>query len=374
MLSFGPKNKSSLLVAYVSKGKHNDEGVFLTERGASRTKVSNKTNDISFNKSFKKKKEKEDDKELKEFLKKSKKKSESKESDSDTDSDDSDDEKVLEENERVSELLTDDWFKMHKIRSVSTKETIRNAVRKRVPVKAELKDLFIKAIQHYNNKHSDEVCIDDGLMEIVPLKIKNMTDSIYISGASGSGKSSISASYIMNFREMFGEENPIYLFSRVASDKVLDQYNPIRIPIDANLLQNPVKPEHLAYKDADGKLQPSLVLFDDIDTIEVAKIKKEVQGIRSLLLETRRHFKIYMISTSHQLFNYASTRLLIAEATALVCFPKKSSVAQLQRYFTSILGYSMKEARAIMNTDSRWLYVHAQSPRFVVTQSCVKLI
>lgn len=377
MLSFGAKNKSSMLVAYVSgKGKNGDEGVYLTERCASRTKINDKTNTISFNKSFQKKKEIEDAKELKDFLKGSRKsKSKSKGSDSDSDSSDEDsDEESLEENERVGELLTDDWFKLNNIRNVRTKETIRNSVRHRLPVKKELTDLFIKAIKHYNDNFSQSVSIEDGLMEVVPLRVKNMTDSLYITGASGSGKSSVTGTYLSNYKEMF-PDNPIYLFSRVATDKVLDQYNPIRIMLDVTILQNPITPEQLSNQDPKTrKYLGSLVIFDDIDTIEVVKIRKEVQALRSLLLETRRHFLIYMVSTSHQLFNYASTRLLISEATALVCFPKKSSLAQLQRYFKEVLGYSLIESRKFLNTDSRWIYVHAQSPRFIVSESTVFLI
>ena len=43
--------------------------------------------------------------------------------------------------------------------------------------------------------------------------------------------------------------------------------------------------------------------------------------LRENLLETGRHFDLTIISTSHQLSNYAKTRTLLNEATSITVFP-----------------------------------------------------
>ena len=108
----------------------------------------------------------------------------------------------------------------------------------------------------------------------------------YITGVSGSGKSTFTRKFVKEYRKIF-KENEVYLFSCSTSDESLDEVKPKRFRIEDDLVIDPIKPEELSN---------SLVIFDDIDTIANKKIKEAVYQLLNEVLQIGRHHKIWQSS------------------------------------------------------------------------------
>ena len=80
---------------------------------------------------------------------------------------------------------------------------------------------------------------------------------LYITGCSGSGKSTYTRKFIEQLKEA-KEDIPIYLFSALKEDESLDSVGPKRIELDESLVDDPIDIKELSH---------SVVLFDDIDVI-----------------------------------------------------------------------------------------------------------
>ena len=140
-------------------------------------------------------------------------------------------------------------------------------------------------------------------------------------------------------------------------DEVLDKFNPTRIQINEELLENPIQPE---------ELQNSLVIFDDIDTIPDKKLNEAVRSLRDDLLETGRSYNIYMCNTSHQLMNYKHTRTLLNESTAVTFFPKSGSSYHIKRFLKEYCGLEKKQIQKILELPSRWVTINKVYPCFIL--------
>ena len=84
---------------------------------------------------------------------------------------------------------------------------------------------------------------------------------LYITGASGSGKSTYTANFIKKYKKL-KKGSEVYCFSALADDVSLDIINPKRNTIDETLITEPIPVSDFA---------DSLVVFDDIDVISDKK-------------------------------------------------------------------------------------------------------
>ena len=350
-ISFKKKGKDSIRLAFVNGGSHDKSCVYYNPRQGVRTKVTNKNNDIKFNDKHAKQGKKSDKEEMKEFLSKNI----------------STKEEMLLEDERIEEILNNDFFKMNKIRDPVTIKAVKDNIRERKEPKKEHLDIFIKSLKEYNDKFGESITINDGVFEIIPiLDIKNQFPCVLAVGGSGSGKSTNCSQYIDNYFST-KTKNDCYLFSNVESDKILDKHKEMRrIALDNDLIRNPI---------SSGKeLEKSLCIFDDIDTCPNKLIRDSVLGIRDLVLETHRHDEIALFVTSHCMFSYNKTRLLLRELTGLIFYPRTTAHSDLKRFFIDTEGYTTKDLRKFKNTGSRWVYYNRAHPKFIMTESEIYLI
>lgn len=206
-------------------------------------------------------------------------------------------------------------------------EMLKKAIKKKnKPLDEEMLCAYNKAMNIINNKQNKELIIHDGKLEPIPNLDK--IERLYVAGPSDSGKSTYAAMYISNFL-CLNPDKKFYIFSRVEKDDVLDELDPIRIVINDELLNNPISPE---------ELQNSIVLFDDIDTIQSKKLADIVRRLRDDLLETGRHEKAYVVAVSHQLLNYKHTRQLLNESTSVTFFPCSGSDYHIKRFLKTYCG------------------------------------
>eukprot|EP01080_Neovahlkampfia_damariscottae_P012879 gene12879-7301_t len=120
--------------------------------------------------------------------------------------------------------------------------------------------------------------VDDGFLMFVPPLKKSFR--MYVAGPAGSGKS-VMCGKIMGEYARNRPNSKIYVFSDVNQDKALDEYNPTRVLLNNEVVENPITISDI--------VPSSLVLFDDVDAIPDKKNKKSIVSLQNEILRRGRH-------------------------------------------------------------------------------------
>ena len=244
-------------------------------------------------------------------------------------------------------------------------EKLKKAIKeKNEPRELKLKNIYNNVMKLIDERNSKEFHIDDG--EIVQLPNNSLDrECLYISGPSGSGKSTYVNKFIKQYKEMY-PKNEVFLMSRLASDKSLDNNKHIkRIKINEELLDDPID---------NSELENSAIIFDDIDTIRDKDLRDYVSDLRDDLLETGRHEKVTMLCTSHLLMDYKKTRTLLNEATSVTFFPNSGSSYHISRFLKVYCGFSNNEIKRVLNLPSRWVTICKTAPMYVLYSQGIYLV
>jgi len=223
------------------------------------------------------------------------------------------------------------------------------------PADEELIDKYYKIIEQIEEQKKKGFVLRTG-GKLQPLPNFNRIEKVYISGISGSGKSTFAANFIKEYLKI-KKKNEFFVISNVAEDEVLDKLKPIRIDLEDE--------EALSETRADD-FYDSIVLFDDIDTISNSLVRRFVQNLRDTLLEEGRHYNATTVAVSHVLQNYAATRKLLNEATSVVFFPGYGSNTHNYRFLKNHCMYSDDTIRRLLNLNSRWIALYRTSPNYVI--------
>lgn len=220
---------------------------------------------------------------------------------------------------------------------------------------------FIKLLKE---REAKEFHIKEGELQQIP-NLRHERDVLYVAGPSGSGKSTYIGQYLRNYKKTY-PKNKIIVFSKVGSDEAFDRIKDvIRIPIDENLIEDPVEM---------SELSDSCVVFDDIDVISDKRVRETVQHIRDNTLEIGRHNRISVCATSHQLMNYKLTRTMINEAHTVTVFPRSGSTYHIKRFLKEYAGFDNKQMNRAMSLPSRWITIHKNYPIYVMYNQGVYLV
>jgi hypothetical protein len=190
-------------------------------------------------------------------------------------------------------------------------------------------------------------------------------DTNYIAGKSGSGKSTWISKYLAQYKKMYPDNN-IYLFSRLDEDDVLDQYKPIRIELNYELVDDPINPVE--------ELSNSLCIFDDTDTIKDKKIKTAITELKNDLLEIGRHENIFVCIVSHLINNYKETRTILNESMYITFFPSAGSPHGIKYMLKNNMGLDKKQIERIMGLPSRWVTIKNSCPLAVIYEKGIYLL
>lgn len=260
--------------------------------------------------------------------------------------------------------LSDAFFQKYRKLPQKDINTLRKSIRQhKEPNDENLIPIYHEAMMDIQKNMKSEINIKDG--KLIPLPNKSVVEKIYVSAPSGAGKSTWCSNYIKEYRKMF-KDDEIYLFSSIDKDKVLDKYEPIRVPLDIELTTEPM--------DVEEEMANSLAIFDDIDTIQHPRIRNYVINLRDHLLECGRHFNVRMLSTSHILMNYKSTRKLLNEATAVCLFPKSAGTYHIKRFLKLYAGMEQSDIKKFLNLPSRWVCLYKTYPMYVIHEHGVYLL
>ena len=233
-------------------------------------------------------------------------------------------------------------------------------------INSNIRDIYNNLKPKIDKKVKNHIHNDDGIFSVLPRIEDNQVQKIFISGMSGSGKSTYIADYAKNYQKIY-PKNKIYIISRHDSDDVLDNNlkNIKRLQIDSELLDTDINLEDL---------ENSLVIFDDTETIQDKHLKKFVFDLRCDMLQNCRHHNIFMACVEHQILNHASTRLLILECDMVVFFPRSGSY-QIKNYLKNYQGYDKETINMIMSIKSRWITINKNTyPNTIISENDIYIL
>lgn len=222
--------------------------------------------------------------------------------------------------------------------------------------KKDTKPIYIEPDEKKVNDYFKEIkCKNNEHIQHMPHR-SNERQILYITGASGSGKSYYVNKYGNEYRKKF-KNNPIYLFSSVQDDTSLKIPDLKKIKLDENFLNADLTASD--FKD-------SLIIFDDTDVINNKLILKKVNLILDTLLQTGRHHGTSVIYTSHTACNGAQTKVILNEAHSVTIYPSGLGGRSLKYLLDQYFGLDKEQIRKIKRLPSRWVSILKTYPMVVL--------
>jgi len=233
-------------------------------------------------------------------------------------------------------------------------------------------DLFIADREQNKNINyilpEIEIENEDEIMQHLPYKNiekGNTRQILYISGASGSGKSYYTSDYMKEYHKMF-PKNPIYIISSLAKDPKIDEVkNTIRIKLNEKFYDMKLTIED--FKDC-------LVIYDDTEMISNQLIQEKITNLMNLILTTGRHTNTFLIVTSHNTNAGHKTKLILLESHCITLFLATMGYKSLKYLLETSFGFSKKQIDKIENLDSRWVTIFRTIPITVMHEKGIFVI
>ena len=211
----------------------------------------------------------------------------------------------------------------------------------------------------------------------VPFSDKDQIERLFISGASGSGKSTYLAKWLKQFlKQKNNKDAPIYIFSSVDHDPVLDDdalIGPNIVRVLDEIDENEIISDPLGLSDFEDN---SVIIFDDATKLINPKVRVMVFILMENLLEIARHKNIQLVVTTHILNNYRATKTIQTEATSVTVFPKYSGgLYHIKQYLEKKVGMNKKDLQKFLSlsNSSRWVTLYRSNPMFVMSSKQVYL-
>lgn len=258
--------------------------------------------------------------------------------------------------------LKEDFIKSLELTNEDRK-ILEKAISENLEPEEELVDKYYKTVEQIEQQKKKGFVLRSG-GKLQPLPNFNRIEKVYISGISGSGKSTFASNFIKEYLTI-KKKNEFFLISNVDEDKVLDKLKPIRIDLEDE--------EALSETRSDD-FYDSVVLFDDTDTISNGMVRKFIQHLRDDLLECGRHYDTTVVAVSHILLQYQASRKLLNEATSVVFFPKVGSNNHNYKFLKQHCLYDEDTIRRLLNLNSRWVALYRTHPNYVIYEKGVFLI
>ena len=222
--------------------------------------------------------------------------------------------------------------------------------------------IFIKTDEDESSiikrKAVKKLTVQNGKFELLP---SEDIRTIYVTGPAGAGKSTVCGQYIEKYRLLYPDSD-FYVFSQLEEDPAFDHLDPKRIMVGENLIEDPVDlsdiPEH------------SIVLFDDVDSLNDKDVQKAINIIKKQILEHGRKKNIKCLVTAH-LANgndKNTARVILNEAQLWFFFPQAGSLYQIKYILKIYFGLSTKQVQKLIEIQSRWVCIRKTYPQVVLSQ------
>jgi hypothetical protein len=239
-----------------------------------------------------------------------------------------------------------------------------------------LKNIYniAKTLKSDSKNEFDVITIYDGFVQQLPRMNDNkkIIWRQYIATPCEFGKSTYVANLIKEYKDLISktkEEAKVYLFSNTPKNELFDSLGIIKVALNQELIDNPIESEELT----DG-CQPTLVIFDDIDSIIDKKLFKQVTALRDQILQKGRHHNISCICTNHKLADYKNTSIILNEAQYITLFPKATAKKNFAYIMKSYCGLDDEDIDITYKLPSRFVTVCKLYPTYILYQSGVYLL
>jgi len=207
-----------------------------------------------------------------------------------------------------------------------------------------------------SNYFEEYKCLKGETMQQIPVK-QRQRDVLFISGASGSGKSTFSRFYIEQYHKMY-KKRPVYVFSYFQEDPSLDSLKYLkRIPLDSKFVSTSLELEDF---------KQSLCLFDDIDCVRSKPIRDKLLNILHSLLELARHVECTVLYLSHLSTKGHETRTILNECGSCTIFPKNMNSRAFKYLLESYFGMDKHQIKRIKQLKSRAVTIVKTYPNIVI--------
>jgi hypothetical protein len=239
--------------------------------------------------------------------------------------------------------------------------------------------IIAKIINTENAKKNKIICVENDKSKVkeylTDIKITNPNeyiqqipnkkkerDILYITGASGSGKSYYTRDYVKQYHATY-PKNPVYLLSSLNEDETLDKLNYIkRINLDQKFFDS-----NLSIED----FRDTLVIADDVDCLTDKLMKRKITEILDIILQTGRHSRTSLIYTSHIANRGNDTKMILNECHSITIFPNTAGNRTVKYLLENLFGLDkdeIKKIRKIGTTTSRYITLMKTFPITVIHQ------
>ena len=211
---------------------------------------------------------------------------------------------------------------------------------------------------------STYLCKDKESIQQIPDKQKER-QILYITGASGSGKSYYTYLYCEQYRKQ-NPKNPIYLISSINDDSSIDKIKGLkRFDLNPKFIETAIGVEDF---------RNSMVIFDDTDCITSKILRNKINGLLGLILETGRHFNTSCIYTSHVPSAGLDTKKILNESHSITLFPNALGGRALKNLLENYLGFDKEQRKKIRTIKSRWITICKTYPMCVLYEKGAYLV
>lgn len=234
------------------------------------------------------------------------------------------------------------------------------------PEDKKLKKLYNQAMDMLEYEYHSQMNLNDNKLTFLPMfnLDPDQRTVAYITGASGSGKTTTSVQLMLLYNKLYPQNN-IYFFSNKPEDKAVDAHRNIikRVKVDEETID---KLNLNNYKN-------SLVVYDDNELQKSKKISQGMEHFGSLIMNQGRSKNIHFILISHLANNYKSTRNILLEMTIFYFYPKHTTAYSIKYVLQKYFGLSPQQIQRIFSLNSRWVAIK-KFPLMCISQNSIFLL
>jgi ABC-type dipeptide/oligopeptide/nickel transport system ATPase component len=219
-----------------------------------------------------------------------------------------------------------------------------------------------------DNKQGSKTFITDGHITPLPYIEMNQRSASFISGASGSGKTTYSKNMISEIRaKPKYKKYKVYLFT--GSSEVDPAFEKIEDMYIVNI-NDP------SFFDLDyNEFKECIVLMDDYEAIINKDIRLHLEKLLKGLLECSRKKSVIILIINHMTQNYNKTRGIIFESDTFVLFPS-FNINSTIRFLKSYMDFTKSELEDIkrLANETRSITIRKVVPRYLISDHQIRLL
>lgn len=204
----------------------------------------------------------------------------------------------------------------------------------------------------------------------IPYKPKDQTIRYYISGMSGSGKTTFSAKLLESYHKIYPKDE-IILFTALEEDPIYDK-NKLLKKIMKKIIVSEENIEEIAGIREDS-LANSICIFDDYSIYDTG-LRRIIETLKDTLLRRGRHYNISVVVITQKLLGGTKTITELQQCNFVVVFPLCSKRLELDSFYKNYAGFSIKDIEKLHKVKSRHLAISMIYPKYVIANNEVLLM